>query len=101
MNKLCIDFLSWLNVHRAGRELLFNQMREKYDWGYIKACEVIEAEFKRIIEEHKDESDRIAGDKGLLGEEIHTSCHLTEVRTFHHVSVFQRLSTRLDGSSTI
>jgi len=60
------EFFSWLKVHRAGREHLFNQMREKYDWGYIKACEVIEAELKRLIQEHKDDSDRVEGDKGLL-----------------------------------
>ena len=68
MNSIFDEFFSWLKVHRAGRERLFNQMREKYDWGYIKACEVIEAELKRLIEEHKDDSDRITGDKGLLGE---------------------------------
>lgn len=60
------DFFAWLKVHRAGREHLFHQMREKYDWGYIKACEVIEAELRRQLEEHKDGSDRISGDKGLL-----------------------------------
>lgn len=68
MEPLFEEFFSWLKVHKAGREHLFHQMREKYDWGYIKACEVIEAELKRLIEEHKDDSDRIAGDKGLLGE---------------------------------
>ncbi len=60
------EFFSWLKVHRAGREHLFSQMREKYDWGYIKACDVIEAELKRLIEEHKDGSDRVKGDKELL-----------------------------------
>ncbi len=70
MNSLFDEFFSWLKVHRLGREHLFHQMREKYDWGYIKACEVIEAELRRLIEEHTDDSDRVAGDKGLLGEEI-------------------------------
>lgn len=70
MELLFQELLSWLKVHRLGREYLFNQMREKYDSGYIKACTVIEAELRRIIEEHKDDSDRIAGDKGLLDEEI-------------------------------
>ena len=62
------DFFGWLKVHKAGREHLFNQMREKYDWGYIKACEVIETELKRLIaeyhisEEQKDGDDRIAAD---------------------------------------
>jgi hypothetical protein len=68
MSKLFEDFFGWLKVHRAGREHLFHQMREKYDWGYIKACEVIEAELKRLIEEHKDGSDRLSGDKGILDE---------------------------------
>ena len=70
MTDIFNEFFSWLKVHRAGREYIFNQMREKYDWGYIKACDVIEAELKRLLssqnEEHKDDSDRIAGDKRLL-----------------------------------
>ncbi len=70
-NSIFDEFFSWLKVHRLGREHLFNQMRETYDRGYIKACEVIEAELRRLIEEHKDDSDRIAGyvacvDKMLL-----------------------------------
>ncbi len=56
------DFFSWLKVHKAGREHLFNQMREKYDWGYIKACEVIETELRSKLQEYKDGSDRIGGD---------------------------------------
>lgn len=73
MQDIFDEFFSWLRVHKAGRVHLFNQMREKYDWGYIKACEVIEAELKRLIEEHKDDSDRVEGDKGLLDEEISDS----------------------------
>ncbi len=70
MTALFEELFSWLKVHRAGREHLFHQMREKYDWGYIKACEVIEAELKRLIQEHKDDSDRIDGTEELLGEEV-------------------------------
>ncbi len=36
------------------------------DIGYVKACEVIEAELKRLIQEHKVDSDRVEGNKGLL-----------------------------------
>lgn len=68
MSEIFDEFFSWLKVHKAGREHLFKQMREKYDWGYIKACEVIEAELKRLIEEHKDGTDRITGAKGLLDD---------------------------------
>lgn len=56
------EFLSWLSVHKAAREHVFRDMREKYDWGYIKACEVIEYELRRRIQEHKDGSDRIRED---------------------------------------
>ena len=70
MSDIFDEFFSWLKVHKAGRQHLFEKMREKYDWGYIKACEVIESELKRLIEEHKDDSDRVTGDKGLLDEEI-------------------------------
>lgn len=73
MNSLFEEFFSWLTVHRLGREHLFHQMREKYDWGYINACANIETELRRLIEEHKDDSDRLAGDKGLLDEEISDS----------------------------
>lgn len=61
------EFFSWLNVHRLGREHLFNQMREKYDWGYINACANIETELKRLIEEYKDDTTGIKRNKGLLG----------------------------------
>lgn len=70
MSDIFEDFFSWLTVHRLGREHLFHQMREKYDWGYIKACEVIEAELRRLIEEHKDGTDRLTGDKGLLDDQV-------------------------------
>ncbi len=70
MDKIFKDFFSWLTVHRTAREHLFHQMREKYDWGYIKACSVIETELKRLIEEHKDGLDRPSGNQGLLDEEV-------------------------------
>lgn len=60
------EFFGWLKVHRLGREHLFSQMREKYDWGYIKACEVIEAELRRKLQEHKDGTDRIGRAEDLL-----------------------------------
>lgn len=66
MDALIEEFLSWLRVHKAGRVYLFEKMPERYDWGYIKACEVIEAELKRLVEEHRDDSDRIAGIEELL-----------------------------------
>lgn len=62
MEKLLEEFFGWLKVHRTGREHLFHQMREEYDWGYIKACDVIKAELERLIEEHKDGTDRIGRD---------------------------------------
>ena len=68
--KVLIDFFSWLNVHRLGREHLFHKMREKYDWGYINACKAIEAELKRLLEERMDDSDRVEGDKGILEQEV-------------------------------
>lgn len=64
--KVIIDFFGWLNVHRLGREHLFHKMRKKYEWGYINACAVIEAEFKRLLEEYTDGIDRVDGDKGIL-----------------------------------
>lgn len=70
MDSVLEEFFSWLTVHRLGREHLFHQMREKYDWGYIKACEVIEAELRRLIEEHEDGTDRLAGDQGLLDDQV-------------------------------
>lgn len=73
MNNILDDFFSWLKVHRTAREHLFREMREKYDWGYINACANIETELKRLIEEHKDASDGLAGNQGLLDEEV-SSC---------------------------
>ena len=59
MSNIFEEFLSWLKVHRAAREHLFHEFREKYDWGYIKACQVIESEIKRLIQEHQDDSDGV------------------------------------------
>jgi hypothetical protein len=63
------DFFSWLNVHAIGFKMRYDAMGWDVDWGYIKACEVIEAELRRKLEEYKD-GDRIKGSKGLLDEEI-------------------------------
>jgi hypothetical protein len=60
-----MDLLNWLKVHRLGY-IHASKYEMSFDYGYIKACDVIEAEMERIIEEHRDESDRLAGDKGLL-----------------------------------
>lgn len=65
-NSLFDEFFSWLKVHRLGREHLFNQMREKYDWGYVNACANIEAELRRLLEERKDDTDRVKRDKRVL-----------------------------------
>lgn len=47
------DFMSWLNVHKLGINLRYDEHQREQDLGYIKACEVIEAELKRCIEESK------------------------------------------------
>lgn len=56
------DFFMWLKVHREGRKHLYKKLRDRLDFGYVRACDVIEAELQRIIEEHKDDSDRITAD---------------------------------------
>ena len=61
-NTVFDEFFSWLKVHRAGREHLFEHTHDKYDCGYIKACKVIECELRRLIKEHQDGADRLAGD---------------------------------------
>jgi len=60
------EFFSWLKVHSSGFKMRIDAMDWEIDRGYVKACEVIEAELKRLIQEHKDDSDRVEGDKGLL-----------------------------------
>lgn len=70
MTNIFNDFFSWLKVHKTGREHLFHNSYCDYDWGYIKACVVIETELKRLIQEHKDASDRITGNQGILDEQI-------------------------------
>ena len=71
------ELLKWLKAHVEGFKLRFDSMGWEIDHGYIQACTVIEAEIKRLIQENKDGfefySDRIAGDKGLLDEEV-SSC---------------------------
>ena len=57
------ELLKWLKVHISGFK-----MSIEHDRGYIKACEVIQAEMKRLIEERRDGSDRITGAEGLLDE---------------------------------
>ncbi len=47
---------------KAERETLFKAMREKYDWGYIDACEAIQGKLIGLIEEYKDECDRAGRD---------------------------------------
>lgn len=70
MNEVIDDFLSWLSVHSSGYRMRYDAMGWEIDYGYIKACDVIAAELKRLIEEHKDGIDRVTGDTGVLGEEI-------------------------------
>ncbi len=60
------QFLHWLKIHRLGHADLLKMSKDKYDKGYVRACEIIEAEFERMIKEHTDESDRLAGDSGVL-----------------------------------
>lgn len=49
-----LDFMSWLNVHKQGVNLRYDELAREQDLGYIKACEVIELELKRKIEEEDD-----------------------------------------------
>lgn len=44
------DFMNWLNVHKLGIHLRYDEHGRDQDLGYITACEVIEAELKRLIE---------------------------------------------------
>lgn len=64
------ELLKWLKVHSSGFKMRIDAMDWEYDQGYVKACTVIEAELRRLIEEHKDGSDRITGNQGLLDEEV-------------------------------
>ncbi len=61
--------LGWLRMHTAGAKLRCSATGHEFDYdnGYIKACEVIQGELLRLIEECDDGSD---GDKGLLGKEV-------------------------------
>ena len=60
------EFLDWLKVHVLGIKMRYEAMAWDIDHGYLKACKVLETELRRLIEEHKDGSDRITGDQGLL-----------------------------------
>jgi hypothetical protein len=42
-------------------------MREKYDWGYIDACEAILSKIRDSLKELTDGRDGIGGDKEILG----------------------------------
>ncbi len=46
------EFMRWLNVHKLGVHLRYDEHGREQDLGYIRACEVIEAEIKRLIEEN-------------------------------------------------
>jgi hypothetical protein len=70
MSSLLDEFFSWLRVHSSGYRMRHDAMGWEIDYGYIKACDVIKAELERLIEEHKDDSDRVTGDKELLDEEV-------------------------------
>lgn len=61
------EFFSWLKVHTLGFKMRIDAMDWEIDRGYVKACEVIEAELKRLIEECKDDTTGIKRNKGLLG----------------------------------
>jgi hypothetical protein len=52
---------------RSHRQELFNVMREKYDWGYIDACEAILSKIRLLLKELTDGRDGTGGDKEILG----------------------------------
>lgn len=62
MTEIFNEFFSWLKVHSIGYRMRYDAMSREFDYGYIKACDVIKAELERLMEEHKDDSDRIRGD---------------------------------------
>jgi hypothetical protein len=64
------ELLSWLRVHVSGYKMRLDAMWSGHDQGYIKACEVISAELRRLIEEHKDGGDRVTRNQGLLDTEV-------------------------------
>ena len=49
------DFLGWLNVHKLAVNVRFDEHGRQQDLGYIKACEVIEAELRSKIQESKED----------------------------------------------
>lgn len=63
------EFIKWLWLHTAGRKMLNNVKESDYDLGYIKACEVISAEYKRLSEEHT-EGDGLRGTGDILEEKV-------------------------------
>lgn len=62
MAEIFNEFFSWLKVHSLAYRMRYEAMSWEFDYGYIKACDVIKAELERLMEEHKDDSDRIRGD---------------------------------------
>lgn len=60
--QLLENLLQFIMQLKAERQTLFNAMREKYDWGYIDACEAIQGKLMGLIEEFKDECDRAGRD---------------------------------------
>lgn len=64
------EFFAWLDVHSRGIKMRIDAMDWEIDRGYVKACEVIEAELRRKLQEHKDGCDRLEGHKGLLDEKV-------------------------------
>jgi hypothetical protein len=62
MTEIFNEFFSWLKVHSMGYQMRYDAMGWELDYGYIKACDVIKAELERLLEEHKDGSDRIRRD---------------------------------------
>ncbi len=62
------ELLKWLKVHVIDFKMRIDAMDWDIDRGYVKACEVIEQELRRLIQEHKDGSDRVTGNQGLLDD---------------------------------
>lgn len=70
MDNILEDFLSWLKVHSMGFRMRHDAMGWEIDYGYIKACDVIKTELQRLIQEHKDGTDRVGRDPVLLEDQI-------------------------------
>lgn len=55
------NFMQWLKTHKLGINMRYDTMGWEHDLGYIKACEVIEAELKRQIQESKEDESEVSG----------------------------------------